>query len=125
MKMATDRRQGVGFIVASSILLALAASPAENLRAQEPVMTGNTQFGQFGPSTDAERELERMLRGKDEDIDLASANWLLVADVPEFRDLTREAYLKQLDEMTDQVRQSMAKMEKVARSRGQNPNAPD
>jgi regulator of sirC expression with transglutaminase-like and TPR domain len=110
----------------SSVFLALAACHLPGtLIAQEATTADKTQLGQFDPSTEAERELEKLLRGKDEGIDLALANWLIVADIPQFRDLTRESYLKQLDEMTEQVRQGMAKMEKVARSRGQNPNDSD
>jgi hypothetical protein len=51
-----------------------------------------------------------MLQGKDEDIDLALANWLIAADVPQFAGLTREAYLAELDKLTGQVRQDMAAM---------------
>jgi hypothetical protein len=78
---------------------------------EEQALSWKTEFGQFPPYTDAERELEKMLHGKDEDIDLALANWLIVADIPEFHGLTREAYLGQLDAMTEQVRQDMVKMQ--------------
>ena len=61
-----------------------------------------TEFGQFAPATDAERELEGMLRGKDDDIDLALANWLIAADIPQFADMPREAYFVELDAMTKQ-----------------------
>lgn len=73
---------------------------------------------QFVPSTAAERELEQLLQGSN--IDLAVVNWLIAADLPEFRDLTRAAYFKQLDVLTEQVRQDMAKMQKVALARGEN-----
>jgi len=91
---------------------------------------GNTllpgsQFGQFPACTEAERELEKLLRGRDEDFDLALANWLVGADVPQFADLTREAYFKQLDAMIHQVRQDMERRREVAKSKGKNPNDPD
>lgn len=75
---------------------------------------------QFAPSTAAERELEKMLQGKDESIDLALANWLVAADIPQFHDLTREHYFAQLDSLITQVRKEIASMEKVALSRGKN-----
>ena len=56
---------------------------------------------------------------------MALANWLVAADVPQFANLTREAYLKQLDAMTQQVRQGMARLQEVAKSRGKNSNDPD
>jgi hypothetical protein len=83
-----------------------------------------TDFGWFLPRTQGERDLERVLRGKDEDIDLALANWLIAADIPQFRNLTREAYFKQLDAMTEQVRQDTAIMQKSG-WHGANPNDPD
>ena len=96
------------------------SSPVERkLVSEQSAFTGSSLFERFAPQTEAERELERMLRGKDEAIDLALANRLIVADVPQFRDLTREAYLAQLEAMTDQVRQEMARMRKVATSRGE------
>src|SRR5882672_11344316 len=67
-----------------------AASQAEALSSESP-------FGRFPPITDAERGLEKTLRGKDENIDLALANWLVAADVPQFADLTRESYFRELD----------------------------
>jgi hypothetical protein len=85
--------------------------PIHHATPKEKALSWKTEFGQFAPYTDAERELEKMLHGKDEDIDLALANWLIVADVPEFHDLTREAYFAQLDAMTDQVRERMAGMQ--------------
>jgi len=94
------------------------ATPAER------ALSWKTQFGQFPPYTEAERELANMLCGKDEDIDLALANWLIVADMPEFADITRESYFKQLEGVIDQVRQDMAKMQTVAESRGKNINDP-
>jgi hypothetical protein len=93
--------------------------------ALEQAVLGPTGFGQFPPQTEAERELEKMLRGKEEAIDLALANWLIAADVPNFADMTREWFFRELDRMIDRVRREMARMEGVARSRGQNPNDPD
>jgi len=83
-----------------------------------------TKFGQFSPRTDAERELEKMLHGKDEDIDLALANWLIVADIPQFSDLTRDEFFLRLDIVTKQVRQYMEQMQKSG-WHGTNPNDPD
>lgn len=82
-------------------------------------------FGQFPPYTEAEKELEQMLQGRDERIDLALANWLIVADVPQFADLTREAYFARLDAMTGQVRQEMTGMRKAALLRGKKLDDPD
>lgn len=92
---------------------------------QGRVLSGKTEFGQFSPGTEAERELEKMLRGKDEDIDLALANWLIAADIPEFRDLTRAAYFERLNTITELVREDMARRRNVARTKGKNPNDPD
>jgi hypothetical protein len=58
---------------------------------KEHTLSGEQQFGQFPPCTEVERELAKMLCGKDEDIDLALANWLIASDVPEFADMTRES----------------------------------
>lgn len=107
-------------------LLTCVICPAgdNSVAAQVSPPTNESQFGQFVPSSDSERELEKMLRGKEEDIDLAMANWLIAADVPQFRDLRREAYFAQLDAMIVQVRAETSRMEKVAVSRGENPNNP-
>jgi hypothetical protein len=85
--------------------------PIHKVTPEEKALSWRTEFGQFPPYTDAERELEKMLHGKDEEIDLALANWLVVADIPEFRDMTRESYFTQLDVMTDQVHRDMARMQ--------------
>ncbi len=84
-----------------------------------------TEFGQFSPYTEAEHELEKLLHGKDENIDLALANWLIAADVPQFSDMSRETYFAQLNVMISQVRQDVGKMQKVAESRGKSLNDPD
>lgn len=81
-------------------------------------------FGQFPSTTKAEAELESLLRGNDAAIDLALANWLVATDVPQFSSLTRESYFAQLEEMIALVRRETARMEGVARSRGENPAAP-
>ena len=86
---------------------------------------GQTPFGQFFPTSGAERELEKMLLGKDENIDLGLANWLVAADVPQFADLTREAYFDRLDAMTRFVRQEMELRRQAARARGKDPDAPE
>ena len=78
---------------------------------KEQRLSWKTEFGQFAPTTEAERELEKMLQGKDENIDLALANWLIAADISEFADFTAEGYFKQLDGMTERVRQAMARMQ--------------
>ena len=85
---------------------------------------GKAIFAQFPPRTQAERELEKLLRAKDEEIDLALGDLLIAADVPQFRDMTRETYFKQLDAMTEQVRQDMAMMRPIVKSRGGNPDTP-
>lgn len=87
-------------------------------------MSWKTAFGQFPPYTEAERELEKLLRGEDKDIDLALANWLVAADVPQFSNMTREEYFKRLDEMADQVRRAMRTME-ITGSHGFNISNPD
>jgi hypothetical protein len=102
-----------------------AVSSGESHKRAPQSLSDTTEFGQFAPATNAERELEKMLRGKDEDIDLALANWLIAADVPQFSDMTRTAYFGQLDAMTEQVRIEMSRMRKVAEARGQNPDDPD
>ncbi len=102
-----------------------AVPPSHQVIPENTSLPGKTEFGQFPPYTEAERGLEKMLRGKDEDIDLALANWLIVADIPQFADLTREAYFAQLDAMTGQVRQDMARMQNNAKLRGKNLNSPD
>lgn len=70
-----------------------------------------TESSQFQSNTNVEQELDEMVQRKDEDIDLVLANWLVVADIPEFQNLTREDYFAQLDAMAEQVKQKMAKMQ--------------
>ncbi|MBI3881912.1 MAG: hypothetical protein HY301_17855 [Verrucomicrobia bacterium] len=89
----------------------------------EAAAAGKTQLGQFAPGSDSERELEKMLQGKDQRIDLAWANWLIAADVPQFRDMTRDDYYARLDAMTEAVRKDMAKMQTSGWS-GTNPKDP-
>src|ERR1051325_4721914 len=72
-----------------------------------------------GSGTAADQRLQRMLGGDGERLDLAAVNWLLAADLPEFAGWTREAYFHQLNEMTRQVREEMARMQAVAVSRGE------
>ena len=97
-------------------------SPQVVLEDQAP--SSQTEFGSLFPSTDAERELNQMLHERDENIDLALANWLIATDIPEFRDLTREAYFTELDAMTERVHQDMQRMQRVG-WHGANPNDPD
>lgn len=66
-----------------------------------------TQFGRFAPISYPEAELEKMLRGKDEDIDLALANWLIAADIPKLASMTREGYFERIDAITAQVREAV------------------
>ena len=61
-------------------------------------------FGKFPAQTDAERELEVMLAGPEDQIDLALANWLIVADLPAYQNMTREQYFAMLDQATNRVR---------------------
>ncbi len=72
----------------------------------------------------ADRDLEPLLHAKDADVDLAEANWLVAADIPEFRTLTRDDYFKELDVVTEQVRQEISRMQEVAAGRGENLNSP-
>ncbi len=109
--------------------LAKAAVAEDVSLKQKRTQEGNTlaveqQLGQFPPCTEAERELAKMLRGKDEKIDLALANWIIAADVPIFADMTRESYFMQLEAMISEVRQEMSRTRKVAASNGQNINDP-
>ncbi len=99
--------------------------PSHEATSEEEALYDKTEFGQFPPRTNAGRDLEKMLRGKDEDIDLALANWLIAADIPQFRDMTREAYFAQLDAMTEHVRREMVRMQTNAKARGANLNDPD
>gem|GEM_PF-2223502 len=91
----------------------------------ERAVSPKTEFGEFQPGTEAERELEKMLRGRDKDIDLAVANWLVAEDVPQFANLTRAAYFDRLDAMTQQVRREMTRRAEVAKFKARDPNAPD
>ena len=98
--------------------------PIHKVTSEEQAFSSKTEFGQFSPCTEAERELEKMLHGRDEDIDLALANWLIAADIPQFHDMRREFYFAQLDAMIEQVRRDMARMQTNAISRGANLNDP-
>jgi transglutaminase superfamily protein len=72
--------------------------------------------------TEAVLELKSHLRGTS--IDLALVNWLIAADIPEFGDMKRESYFKQLDVLVEQVRREISRMQKVAIGRGENLDAP-
>lgn len=61
-------------------------------------------IGEFPAETEAEKELEAMLAGPEDKIDLALANWLVIADLPPYKDLTRDQYFAMLDETTNRVR---------------------
>jgi Transglutaminase-like superfamily len=89
----------------------------------EHLLLNRTVIDQLGTSTAAERGLEGLLCGKDREIDLALANWLIAADVPEFATVTKEAYLRDLDRMTDSVRNDMAEM-RASGWRGADPQDP-
>jgi hypothetical protein len=99
--------------------LLLAQQGGDGTAFADPVQSSQ----QFVFNTDDERELEKMLSGKDENIDLASANWLIATDIPEFRDHTREIYFAQLDAMTAQVRADMERMQASGYG-GANPDDP-
>lgn len=102
-----------------SVLLSQAASESAPV---VPVTNDVRSAGVGVARTAAERELMEVLnRGE---IDLGLVNWLVAADVPEFADLGREGYFKQLDAVTEQVRQRTTRMEQVAIARGENPAAP-
>jgi len=129
-RMATIR-QGVkmrcynrakGLIVDGLFLLAAITAVYAFPGEQSPSV--NSEFGQLQPCTEPEQELNQMLRGKDGGIDLTLANWLVAADIPEFRGVSREAYFAQLDAMTEHVRQDMEGMQRAG-WHGTNPNDPD
>jgi hypothetical protein len=98
------------------------APPNHEVTPEERALSWKTEFGQFPPYTEAERELEKMLRGKDEDIDLALANWLIAVDIPQLHEMTREDYFKQLDAMAEQVRLDIARQ--AREKHPANPNKP-
>ena len=83
-----------------------------------------TGLGEFPQITEAELQLENILHNEDGQIDLALANWLIAADVPQFQDMTHDDYFKQLDAMTEQVRRDIEMMGPVVRSRGGDPDTP-
>jgi len=89
----------------------------------DQALSGKAEFVRFPPRTEAERDLENLLRGSDGDIDLALANWLIAADISEFQGVTREAYFTRLDAMTEHVRRDMVMMQKSG-WHGTNPNDP-
>jgi hypothetical protein len=74
-------------------------------------------------STTAQRELEQMLLGSEDAIDLVMANWLIVADIQQFQNMSRETYLAEMDSMVEHVRQAMVEMERGA-APGSKPSAP-
>jgi Transglutaminase-like superfamily len=80
-------------------------------------------FSDSVASTATEKELEGLLYGKDMEIDLALANWLIAADVPELASVTKESYLRELDRMTESVRNDMAEM-RTSGWRGADPKDP-
>jgi hypothetical protein len=99
--------------------------PGQTVNPREPLLSEQTQLRQFQPRTPAECGLASILSGKDEDIDLALVNWLIAADVPQFADMTREDYFRELDAMIGQVRKNMVKMQELAVSRGKDPSEPN
>jgi hypothetical protein len=113
----------LGFLGIVSASAFLVTSPRTNH--EDKPLVGKADLGQFPPYTETERELAKMVAGKDRDIDLALANWLIVADIPQFAEMTRDKYFSQLDAMVDQVRQEMARRQEVANSKGKNPNDPE
>jgi hypothetical protein len=74
-----------------------------------------TESSQFQSYTNVEQELDKMVQGKDEDIDLALANWLVVSDIPEFQNLTREDYFAQLDAIMQRLRCFLISLKRVHR----------
>ena len=108
----------VALVSAKAMLLTTNA----NVKAVALPSAATERFSTLASSAGVESELEKLLEGKE--IDLALVNWLVAADIPEFHDMTRTAYLTELNAMTEQVRQDMAKMQKVAVARGESPNDP-
>ena len=80
-----------------------------------------TQQGTF--DTETNDQWAQMLQSKDENIDLAKANWLIASDIPEFHDMTRESYFAQLFAMTEHVREEMDQMQADGYG-GTDPNDP-
>ena len=66
-----------------------------------------------------------MLVGKDEDIDLALVNWLIVADIPQFAGMSREDYSSRFNQIADLVRKDMQSRWEVALSRGKSRDDPE
>src|ERR1700722_10204897 len=113
-KGLSRRHRNPGGVIFFSVLVivfvcAYALSRQRASHANPPISSAtqaspDNTLGQFPPYTEAEREIEKMLGGKDEDIDLALANWLIVADIPQFAGVTKEQYFARLNEMVDEVR---------------------
>ena len=93
-----------------------------NVQAQPLPPRGAGEFVLSASPSESEYQLEKQLL--EDEVDLALVNWLVAADIPEFQDMTRTAYLNELNAMTEQSRQDMAKMQNVAVARGENPNDP-
>ncbi len=108
--------------VVSMCAMAVSRRANTNVKAQPipPRVAG--EFSLSASPSESEYQLEKQLHV--EEVDLALVNWLVAADIPEFQDITKAAYLTELNATTEQVRQDMAKMQKVALGRGENPNDP-
>lgn len=103
----------------STLRLQRSGSPTNEGPPKVQKPSAESTIDQFQPQTGSERELQKLLCGKDDQIDLALVNWLIAVDIPEFQDLTRQDYFKQLDAMIEQVRQEVARMQQVAVARGE------
>lgn len=83
-----------------------------------------TGGSQSGTNTSADQTLVEILRKGDADIDLSEATWVMAKEIPEFSNVTREAYFAQLDGMTKEVSQAMANMQASGYG-GADPNDPE
>lgn len=111
-------------VCAFAVGTAQSSEQTQTMARPDNAVIASTFTGKFESVSQSYSELDRLLRGKGAEIDLAEANWLVAADIPEFHTLTRGDYFKELDALTGQVRQEMAKMQKVAAGRGENLNGP-
>lgn len=119
---AGQLKKRFGGLVVTALVSASALLQCALQAQSEPVLAQEATFGQFPTQTECEHELAKMLFGKDADIDLALANWLIAADIPQFADMTRDKYFSQLNTLVDSVKREMARRQKIAEARGRNPD---
>jgi hypothetical protein len=66
-----------------------------------------------------------MLDRKGDAIDLALANWLIAADIPQFSSLTRQDYFAHFNALVEKVQTEITQMQEVAASKGKDLNSPE